>query len=208
MLRHTAAILSRSQPFDLLAQLKRAKHPDALQGGKPDQPEGSFQVKGKRLADSVEALIGVHCLHTLQQSPPGGGGNTQGLLPAGLFHAVEDACSFMSASHLLPPVASGVDLASLRSCMEAQASKTLGRDTTAFPMSSRELHLVEGIEAVMRFKFRNKFLAVQAVTHCSYQGVSWDSYQRQVVAGPSVPPWLLLAQWQAFALSYDSLPSP
>ena len=131
----------------------------------------------------------MHCLHILLQPAPGGDeGYRQGsLLPAGLFDAVEDAFRFMSASCLLPPSAFGGELASLRCDMEAQASRSFDRDTASFPMSVREQRLVESIEAVMHFKFRNKFLAVQAVTHCSYQSVSWDSYQRQVLGSRRAP---------------------
>lgn len=200
---------SRSRPFDLVAQSRRVL-------SQVDLPEcGSnglmpIQVKGKSLADSMEALIGIHCLTVLLGTDISSSGpiidmhqkhattksgskpdsrpssSIMGITPA-LSAAVETACNFMLASGILPKEWSsgsagcGPGIAgSINSWAE------LRRVNRKSNINPREEKIVESVETIVNYRFRSKDLVLQAVTHCSYQGVLQESYQRLEFIGDAV----------------------
>ena len=62
----------------------------------------------------------------------------------------------------------------------------LRRRSTSMRLSPREGHTVDAIEDIVQYRFRSRDLAVQALTHPSYPGVSRESYQRLEFVGDAV----------------------
>ncbi|GAX83070.1 hypothetical protein CEUSTIGMA_g10496.t1 [Chlamydomonas eustigma] len=230
----------RARPFDQVNQVRRGEmssHPFSHpQLKNPDQVykapskhdlhmNSSFEIKGKRLADSVEALIGAHCfavvdkkadlLETVQINRDQGdnwsswlqqmwsskpqqqlqGQDTSSInrvLPVHFEQSLSQAVEFISSLGLMPQLASP---GPLDPGVEPQAS-LLGLQKGSHPELNqlaerrtppkREREVVEKLEEVLQYKFQDKWLAVQALTHCSYPSSVTESYQRLEFIGDAI----------------------
>lgn len=195
----------RMRAFDLERQMFRgrlggmpqqARDEDAMAVDEEDQcqeAQGGLMVKGKRLADSVEALIGVHCWPALQQHLRDHPGSPTTWSSA-LDQAMSAASSFMAAAGLLPadlkvmPAGAGSGPAA-----EQQAKRAR--------LNAKDRAALDEVQAVLQYRFSDTELALQALTHCSYPSVTRGSYQRleylgDAVLGLLVTVYLVLDRWE------------
>ena len=190
----------RSRPFDLASQISKSSLKESTTQGSPlplkvTEVSPLISVKGKRLADCLEAIIGVHCMDPIVGPDPADArphpspNAVLGVTPD-VSAAVESAYAFMSSSGLLPacfPIsATGsaglFEYDSLKPLIKAH----LNRRGAGSHLNARDERRVEAIEQIAQYTFRSRDLAMQALTHPSYPGVSRESYQRLEFVGDAV----------------------